>query len=140
MLAYGLCAQAVGTLAALPLRRSLPALAVAVAVAVALALAVAVAVIMMIVLNRYVERYREDFRPTAGNGKASAGPWQTGSDGCHPPSLAAYRLRTPPEAHAPGSGPGRVVHGCGRPGAVLRYPERHVAVTIGSDGLATLTE
>ncbi len=62
MVAYRLCAQAVGTLAALllPLRRSLPALAVA------------VAVIMMIVLNRYVERYREDFRPTAAPPRRTA--------------------------------------------------------------------
>jgi len=110
VVAYGLCALAVGTLAALLLRRSLPALAVAVTV--------------MIVLNRYVERYREDFRPTAAPPRPS------------PP----YRLKNAPEAHAPGSGAGRAVQGCGRPGAVLRYPERHVAVTIGSDGLATLTE
>ncbi|MCX5256146.1 hypothetical protein OOK27_18775 [Streptomyces canus] len=72
VVAYGLCALAVGTLAALLLRRSLPALAVAVTV--------------MIVLNRCVERYREDFWPTAGDGKASADLWQTRSGGYHPPS------------------------------------------------------
>ncbi|MEV7738999.1 hypothetical protein AB0O75_44370 [Streptomyces sp. NPDC088921] len=72
VVAYGLCALAVGTLAALLLRRSLPALAVAVTV--------------MIVLNQCVERYREDFWPTAGNGEASADLWQTRSGGYHPPS------------------------------------------------------
>ncbi|WP_328639447.1 hypothetical protein [Streptomyces canus] len=72
VVAYGLCALAVGTLAALLLRRSLPALAVAVTV--------------MIVLNRCAERYREDFWPTAGSGKASPALWQTRSGGYHPAS------------------------------------------------------
>ena len=49
VVAYGLCALAVGALAGLVLRQSLPALGLAVAV--------------MVVLNRSVERHREDFWP-----------------------------------------------------------------------------
>ncbi|MCT9077171.1 ABC transporter permease subunit [Streptomyces fulvoviolaceus] len=50
VVAYGLCALAVGALAAIVLRRSLPALGVAVAV--------------MISLNVYLEQHREEFWPT----------------------------------------------------------------------------
>ncbi|MFD4563461.1 hypothetical protein ACFWOX_03340 [Streptomyces sp. NPDC058467] len=49
VVAYGLCALAVGALTALVLRRSLPAMGVSVAV--------------MVVLNQFLERHREDFWP-----------------------------------------------------------------------------
>lgn len=49
VVAWGLCALAVGALAAMVLRRSLPALGVAVAV--------------MIVLNQYLEQHRDEFWP-----------------------------------------------------------------------------
>lgn len=77
VVAYGLCALAIGTLAALVLRRSLPALGVAVAV--------------MVVLNQYLERSREDFWPTVAR-PAAAGIevpntwWQADTGHYHPPS------------------------------------------------------
>ncbi|WP_406493850.1 hypothetical protein OHB06_24305 [Streptomyces sp. NBC_01604] len=77
VVAYGLCALAVGTLTGLLLRRSLPALGVTVAV--------------MVLLNQVLERYREDFWPTVPLASAgrSEGPdnwWQTGDGRYHPPS------------------------------------------------------
>ncbi|MFK4099978.1 hypothetical protein ACI2L1_07835 [Streptomyces sp. NPDC019531] len=72
VVAYGLCALAVGALAGLVIRRSLPALGVAVAA--------------MIVLNRSIERHREDFWPTVGNAKPSADLWQTRGGTYHSPS------------------------------------------------------
>ncbi|MFF4253995.1 hypothetical protein ACFY1L_22600 [Streptomyces sp. NPDC001663] len=55
VVAWSLCALAVGALAAVVLSRSLPALAVAVA--------------LMIALNQYMEPHREDLWPTDGNGQ-----------------------------------------------------------------------
>ncbi|MEU9170956.1 hypothetical protein AB0D34_24650 [Streptomyces sp. NPDC048420] len=72
VVAYGLCALAVGALAALLLRRSLPALGVSVAA--------------MIVLNQYIERHREDFWPTVGNGWPPQDLWQTRAGTYHTPS------------------------------------------------------
>lgn len=72
--AYALCALAVGTLTALLLRRTLPAMAVAVAV--------------MIVLNRYVEKQRAGLWPTAGSeGRELPDTvWQLGDGSYHPES------------------------------------------------------
>lgn len=72
VVAYGLCALAVGALAGLVLRRSLPALAVAVAA--------------MVVLNQTIERYRENFWPTVGNGWPPQDLWQTRAGTYHSPS------------------------------------------------------
>ncbi|WP_217241420.1 hypothetical protein [Streptomyces sp. AC555_RSS877] len=76
VVAYGLCALAVGTLTALLLRRSLPALGVSVAV--------------MVVLNQYLERQREDFWPTvtggSGRPKVTNEWWHVGDGTYHPPS------------------------------------------------------
>lgn len=74
VVAYGLCALAVGTLTALVVRRSLPATAVAVAV--------------MVVLNRYVEKYREEFWPTVDSGgrELSDTAWPVGNGTYHPQS------------------------------------------------------
>jgi hypothetical protein len=85
VVAYGLCALAVGTLTALLLRRSLPALGVTVAA--------------MVLLNQILERYRVDFWPTVTRSSASrfeqSNSWwqvENGSDGSgqyavyHPPS------------------------------------------------------
>ncbi len=77
VVAYGLCALAVGTLTALVLRRSLPALGVSVAV--------------MVVLNQYLERHREDLWPTvtdafAGRSEVNDDWWQVRDGTYHPPS------------------------------------------------------
>lgn len=72
VVAYGLCALAVGTLAGLALRRSLPALAVSVAV--------------MVVLNQTIERYGEDFWPTVNNGWPPEDLWLTRDGTYHSPS------------------------------------------------------
>lgn len=74
VVAYGLCALAVGTLTALLIRRSLPAMAVAVAV--------------VIVLNRYVEKYRDEFWPAVdSNGRELPDTvWQLGDGAYHPQS------------------------------------------------------
>jgi hypothetical protein len=74
VVAYALCALAVGTLTALLVRRALPAMAVAVAV--------------MIVLNRYVEKHRPDLWPTVGSdgGEPPATAWQLGDGLYHPAS------------------------------------------------------
>ncbi|KOG33163.1 hypothetical protein [Streptomyces resistomycificus] len=75
VVAYGLCALAVGTLAGLLLRRSLPALGVAVAV--------------MVVLNQYLEIHRADFWPTKtapGRKEMPNDWWQQGDGHYHPPS------------------------------------------------------
>ncbi|MFF4271244.1 ABC transporter permease subunit [Streptomyces sp. NPDC001536] len=71
VVAYGLCALAVGALTALVVRRSLPAAAIAVAV--------------VIVLNRYVEKYREEYWP-AVTGTAHNNDWSTGYGTYHPQS------------------------------------------------------
>ncbi|GCB48056.1 hypothetical protein [Streptomyces sp. NL15-2K] len=67
VVAYGLCALAVGALAAIVLRRSLPALGVAVAV--------------MVLLNQYLERHREKLWPPANHYERSPTAWPD-----HPPS------------------------------------------------------
>ncbi|MFF1296606.1 MULTISPECIES: hypothetical protein [unclassified Streptomyces] len=74
VVAYGLCALAVGALTALVVRRSLPALGIAVAV--------------MIVLNRYVEKYRDAYWPTADSDgrELPATVWQLGDGTYHPQS------------------------------------------------------
>ncbi|NNN37085.1 hypothetical protein HLK59_43440 [Streptomyces sp. S3(2020)] len=71
VVAYALCALAVGALTALVVRRSLPATALAVA--------------LMIVLNRYVEKYRDEYWPTV-TGTARNGDWATGYGTYHPSS------------------------------------------------------
>ncbi|MEU5888231.1 hypothetical protein ABZ835_15545 [Streptomyces sp. NPDC047461] len=74
VVAYGLCALAVGALTALVVRRSLPALGIAVAV--------------MIVLNRYVEQYRDTYWPSADSDgrELPATVWQLGDGAYHPQS------------------------------------------------------
>ncbi|MFI8537173.1 hypothetical protein ACIGMX_43910 [Streptomyces aquilus] len=72
VVAYGLCALAVGTLTALVVRRTLPAAALAVAV--------------MIVLNRYVEKHREDYWPPATGTPHGAPVMQVDSASYHPQS------------------------------------------------------
>ncbi|MFE9444794.1 hypothetical protein ACFYO2_38795 [Streptomyces sp. NPDC006602] len=77
VVAYGLCALAVGALTALLLRRSLPALGVTVAV--------------MVLINQVLERYREDFWPTvtrasAGRSEVPNDWWQADTGVYHPPS------------------------------------------------------
>lgn len=74
VVAYALCALAVGTLTALVVRRSLPALAIAVAV--------------MMVLNRYLEVHRDElWSADTGDGRElPATVWQVGDGSFHPPS------------------------------------------------------
>nr|WP_107120458.1 ABC transporter permease subunit [Streptomyces antibioticus] len=72
VVAYGLCALAVGTLTALVVRRTLPAAALSVAV--------------MIVLNRYVEKYREDYWPPATGTPHGAPVMQADPGSYHPQS------------------------------------------------------
>ncbi|WP_405871456.1 hypothetical protein [Streptomyces sp. NBC_00005] len=77
LVAYGLCALAIGTLTALLLRRALPALAISVTV--------------MIVLNRYLESHRPGLWPAATRTSAtgfptSNGPWPTDDGTYHPAS------------------------------------------------------
>ncbi|MER6184601.1 hypothetical protein [Streptomyces sp. NPDC001652] len=74
VVAYGLCALAVGALTALVVRRSLPATAIAVAA--------------VIVLNRYVEKYRDAYWPTADSDgrELPATVWQLGDGTYHPQS------------------------------------------------------
>ncbi|MDN3028792.1 ABC transporter permease subunit [Streptomyces sp. S.PB5] len=74
VVAYGLCALAVGTLTALAVRRSLPASAIALA--------------LVIVLNRYVEKHRDEYwPPVSGDGRELPDTvWQLGGGDYHPPS------------------------------------------------------
>lgn len=75
VVAYGLCALAVGALAAILLRRSLPALGVAVAV--------------MVVINQYLERHREEFWPAVSSTDrfdTSDDVWRLEDGTHHPPS------------------------------------------------------
>ncbi|MBE8478205.1 hypothetical protein [Streptomyces justiciae] len=72
VVAYALCALAVGTLTALLVRRALPASALAVAV--------------MIVLNRYVEKYREDYWPPTTGTPHGAPVMRVDSASYHPQS------------------------------------------------------
>lgn len=72
VVAYGLCALAVGTLTALLLGRSLPALGVAVAA--------------MIVLNQFIARHRENLWPTVSGGRPSTALWPTRDGTYHSPS------------------------------------------------------
>jgi hypothetical protein len=74
VVAYGLCALAVGALTALVVRRSLPATAIAVAA--------------VIVLNRYVEKYRDEYWPTVDSDgrELPATVWQLGNGTYHPQS------------------------------------------------------
>ncbi|MES5821556.1 hypothetical protein [Streptomyces sp. RG80] len=74
VVAYGLCALAVGTLTALVVRRSLPATGIAVAV--------------MIVLNRYVEKHRDGFWPAdvSDGRELPRTVWQLGDGSYHPQS------------------------------------------------------
>ncbi|MEU6381020.1 hypothetical protein [Streptomyces sp. NPDC046909] len=74
VVAYALCALAVGTLTALIVRRSLPALGIAVAV--------------MILLNLYVQKYRGDYWPVAdSHGRELPDTvWQQGGGLYHPAS------------------------------------------------------
>ena len=77
LVAWSLCALAVGTLTALLLRRALPALGISVAV--------------MIVLNRYLESHRHELWPAATRtsttgSAASNGAWPTDTGTYHPAS------------------------------------------------------
>jgi hypothetical protein len=75
VVAYGLCALAVGALAAIVLRRSLPALGVAVAV--------------MVLINQYLERHREEFWPSVSSTapfEPSDDVWHLEDGTFHPPS------------------------------------------------------
>jgi hypothetical protein len=74
VVAYGLCALAVGALTGLVVRRSLPATAIAVAA--------------VIVLNRYVEKYRAQYWPSADSDgrELPATVWQLGDGAYHPQS------------------------------------------------------
>jgi hypothetical protein len=77
LVAWSLCALAIGALTALLLRRTLPALGISVAV--------------MIVLNRYLESHRHQLWPaatrtSAAGSEASNGAWPTDTGTYHPAS------------------------------------------------------